>query len=167
MAGVDYARGMTTLSGMDTGIMSPDAAHTARARLVEHLERLSPRETACEAMLLAELAPAVPDRDALRALLRSIGAVCFIGGWCLSDGAPLGWTWRASCADNLALSFVLVRDGAPHDNDQRIAEVVPGRSWQVQSPRGALVEALSSGAIGLADGQRASLRVCRLHGLFA
>ena len=140
--------------------MTDRDAHFARARLVEALERLRPCETASEPNLLADL-PAVPDRDALRRLLASIGAVRVGDGWCFGDGPPPGWAWwRTNDAHGAIVLDTTGRDLA------QIAIVEPGRGWQVQRRDGSLIEALMS-AVGLADGQRATLRVCRLWGLFA
>lgn len=149
---------------METDTLTGPAAHFARARLVEALERLRPNETASEPTLLAEL-PAVPDRDALRRLLASIGAVRVGDGWCFGDGPPPGWAWY-EWTDAAVGSREYVLDTTRAAGSD-IATVEPGRGWQVQRRDGSLIEALTSSKVGLADGQRQTIRVCRLWGLFS
>lgn len=143
-----------------------DPLHTARVRLVEHLERLAPAETACEATLFAELRGAVPDMDALRRVLGSIGAVRVRDGWCLSDGAPPGWAWGLWVVDG-APAYVLARAGENRLDKRFIASVRPGHDWYVQHAGGRLIEARLHSKVGLAAGQREAIRECRIHGLFA
>lgn len=147
--------------------MTDRDAHFARARLVEALERLRPCETASEPNLLADL-PAVPDRDALRRLLASIGAVRVVDGWCLGDGPPPGWAWHLWRVDD-ADCYVLARANENRIDDRYVASVYPWHDWIVRRALTdpALIEARVSSAIGLADGQRAAIRVCRLWGLFS
>lgn len=147
--------------------MTDRDAHFARARLVEALERLRPFETASEPNLLADL-PAVPNRDTLRQLLASIGAVRVGDGWCFGDGPPPGWAWWPWSVDGRAC-YVLARAWENQINDRYIAEIAPGDGWIVRRPsaESALIEALLSSKVGLADGQRTAIRVCRLWGLFS
>jgi len=64
---------------------------------------------------------------------------------------------------------VLARAWENQINDRYIAEIAPGDGWIVRRPsaESALIEALLSSKVGLADGQRTAIRVCRLWGLFS
>ena len=151
---------------MQPATMTDGDAHHARARLVDALERLSPCETASEPTLLADL-PAVPDRGALRWLLASIGAVRVGDGWCFGDGPPPRWSWFEwrECADD-PVKYALASASSKRHEERPLAIVEPGRGWQVQRRDGSPIESLVSSKVGLADGQRAAIRVCRLWGLF-